>query len=69
MTDAKRFLTTIELAEELGVHPLTLIRWRIDGSGRGPRFHKLSRRAVRYARADVDAWLEQNGSMQVPVAA
>lgn len=59
---SREFLTTNELASELGLHPVTLIQWRTAGN-RGPRFHRLSRRAVRYARADVDAWLEENGSV------
>jgi len=32
----------------------TLLHWRKHG--KGPRWHKLGRR-VRYARADVDAWI------------
>jgi predicted DNA-binding transcriptional regulator AlpA len=57
----RHYLTTSELALELGLHEITLIRWRT--SNRGPRFHRLSRRAVHYARADVNAWLEENGSV------
>lgn len=64
MSEAKRFLTTIELAEELGVHPLTLIKWRRER--RGPAFVKLGK-TVRYDRVLVDAWVAE--SMQVPVAA
>ena len=43
------------VAARLGLSVRTLRNWRVRGVG--PRFIRLSRRAVRYAQADVDAWL------------
>ncbi len=50
-----QLLTTDLLAAELGMHPMTLARWRCDGEG--PAFVKIGS-AVRYRRSDVDAWLD-----------
>jgi hypothetical protein len=38
-------------ARELGLSVRTLRNWRVNG--RGPRFRRLSRRAVRYHRDDL----------------
>ncbi len=43
------------VAARLGLSVRTLRNWRVRGVG--PRFIRLSRRAVRYAPADVDAWI------------
>ncbi len=51
---AKELVTGSELAERLGVSLPTLQRWRYEGSG--PPFVKVGRK-VRYAAADIDAWL------------
>lgn len=48
-------LTEKDVAERLGVTVRTVQGWRQEG--RGPRFYKLGR-AVRYAEADVVAFLE-----------
>jgi transposase-like protein len=61
-TKPRPYVTTAELAAELDVHPITLVKWRREAN-RGPRFVRLSRRAVRYARADINAWIESNSSM------
>jgi predicted DNA-binding transcriptional regulator AlpA len=49
-------LTAAQLATLLGVRDQTLAEWRVLGTG--PRFVRLSARAIRYRRADVDAWLD-----------
>lgn len=54
MTD--RLLTTREAAELLSVKETTLEQWRWNG--RGPEYIKLNR-AVRYRRADVEAFVER----------
>lgn len=48
-------LTTLEAARYVRLGKPTLERFRI--SGEGPRYAKLGG-AVRYRRADLDAWLE-----------
>lgn len=44
-----------EAAERLGLAVPTLRQWR--SRGRGPAFHKLGS-SVRYAVADLEAWIE-----------
>ena len=48
------YLTTAELSKELGLKSVTLDAWRQRGEG--PPYVRLGR-AVRYLRADVDAWV------------
>jgi predicted DNA-binding transcriptional regulator AlpA len=48
-------LTEKDVAATLGLQPATLRNWRVKGEG--PPFVRLSRRAVRYRRTDVDQWL------------
>jgi len=43
------------VSARLGLSVRTLRNWRVKGIG--PKFVRLSRRAVRYAPADVDAWI------------
>ena len=45
-----------QLAEELGVPLRTIYAWR--STGRGPRAARFGKH-LRFARADVDAWTEQ----------
>lgn len=45
-----------EVAKALRIALNTLRNWRWRGGG--PRFVKLGKRAVRYRRADVDAFIE-----------
>lgn len=52
-------LTTAELAEILRVRVNTLEHWR--SQGRGPDFVRVGR-SVRYTRAAVDRWMEQETS-------
>lgn len=47
-------LTTKEAAQRLRISRRTLETWR--RSGRGPRYIALSRRAIRYAVADLDTF-------------
>jgi excisionase family DNA binding protein len=51
------YLTTKSAAAALGLGRSTLEGWRT--AGKGPKFLKLGG-AVRYARADLDAWLAKN---------
>ena len=48
-------LTTVEAAEVLGLSPRTLEQLR--GTGAGPEYFALGRRAIRYQRRDLDRWL------------
>lgn len=49
-TTERPYLKTAELADAIGVHPLTLARWRREGVG--PAFVRFGR-AVRYPRASI----------------
>ncbi len=53
MNDERKYLSTREAAEYLGLSARTLDRYRV--SGEGPVFHRFGGR-VRYTRADLDAW-------------
>jgi predicted DNA-binding transcriptional regulator AlpA len=55
MTQADELLTPPEAAEVLRVVVRTLDDWRYRGVG--PRYVKLSHRAVRYRASDVYAWI------------
>lgn len=48
-------LSTREAADYLGLTPVTLRKWRCDGTG--PTWLKISEARVRYLRADLEAWL------------
>jgi predicted DNA-binding transcriptional regulator AlpA len=52
----QRWFTPGELAEKLGVSVRTLADWR--RKGRGPRYFKVSYRAVKYAAEDLETWLQ-----------
>ena len=54
---AEQLLDTVQAADYLGLKPGTLETWRWDAR-RGPAFIRLSKRAVRYRRSDLDAWLD-----------
>ena len=45
-----------EAAKILGFSERTLQKWR--NLGGGPRFVRVSRRAIRYRQVDLDAWIE-----------
>jgi predicted DNA-binding transcriptional regulator AlpA len=51
-------LTEPETAEASGLSPLTLKRWRLTGSKKGPSSIKVYR-MVRYRVAEVRRWLAQ----------
>jgi hypothetical protein len=52
------WLNTQQCAERLGVHPITLIRWRKASPPRGPRAYVApDSRIVRYRTSEVDAYL------------
>jgi predicted DNA-binding transcriptional regulator AlpA len=53
-----RLVTGIEAGRMLGLSPKTLANMRHRGSG--PRFYRLSGRAVRYHLGDVIAWAERH---------
>lgn len=48
-------LTETDAAELLQLTPRALQAWRYQG--RGPRFVKISARAVRYRREDLEQWI------------
>jgi len=50
-------LTTREAAGYLRLAITTLEHWRLEG--RGPAWFRLSKRQIRYRRADVDQWLAE----------
>ena len=51
-----KLLDTKELSKMLGVTTNTLQIWRHQG--KGPRYRKFSRRAIRYQEQDVLNWIE-----------
>lgn len=51
-------ITEDEAAEFLTVSPETLRGWRTRGFG--PRFIRLSRRAIRYSRADLEQFARES---------
>ena len=52
------YLTTAVTAKLLGMGASTLELWRARGTG--PAWHKVGATAIRYSRADLDAWLAKN---------
>lgn len=65
MTMDEKLLDTNELSIMLGVTVNTLQIWR--HKGRGPKYIKLSRRAVRYKERDVKDWI-QNSEIETEMA-
>jgi excisionase family DNA binding protein len=51
-------LTEEEAAEYLRLTPRALQAWRYQG--KGPRFVRISRRAIRYRRDDLEEFVEEN---------
>ena len=49
-------LTEKEAGKILGFSIRTLQKWRIEGQG--PPFIRVSARAIRYRREDLDQWIE-----------
>ena len=57
MQNEAHLKTTPEAAQILSLGTSTLEKWRLFGGG--PRFLKLGR-SVRYAKADLDDWIQAN---------
>lgn len=53
---APALMTQDQAAAYLAVAPRTLEHWRLKGGG--PKFVRMSGRAIRYRKADIDAWIE-----------
>jgi predicted DNA-binding transcriptional regulator AlpA len=56
--DQEKLLLDEEAATFLAVSTRTLARWRVVGFG--PKFIRISSRAVRYRKRDLIAWAEAN---------
>lgn len=56
-TSPPLLLAEKEAAKALGFSERTLQKWRSVGGG--PRFVRVSARAVRYRQVDIDAWVEE----------
>lgn len=59
--EGAEWLTPAEAAFMLGCAVQTLAKWRVSGFENGPPWYRSAPRIVRYARADVDAFLRRNG--------
>jgi len=55
-TVGKLLLTEAEAAKALGFARRRMQEWRLRGGG--PRFVRVSARAIRYRIADLEAWAE-----------
>jgi excisionase family DNA binding protein len=56
---AQGLLTSKEVAARLGIHPVTLKRWRQEG--KGPAYYQFGGKGpCRYKERDVDQWLALN---------
>ncbi len=53
------YWTAPELSRELGIHTITLQRWRTAGTG--PEHYRIGNR-IRYKKSVVSAWLKQQES-------
>jgi excisionase family DNA binding protein len=65
MANDTRLLKTSEAAEWLGVSESLLHKLRLTGGG--PVFVRLAGRAIRYRKADLDAWV--NASVMASTSA
>ena len=63
-TTTTEWLSPADLAAELNVPIQTVYRWRTER--KGPRGHTIGRH-VRFSRADINAWLEQQAD-PIPAA-
>jgi excisionase family DNA binding protein len=57
MDKTKSILTPKQAAEHLSIPAGTLAQWR--SQGRGPKYHKLGGRLVRYRLEDLEAYLAE----------
>lgn len=65
----ENLLKTEDAASYLGLSPSLLNKLRLTGGG--PQFLRLAGRAIRYRRADLDAWVDASAvasTSQYPVA-
>ncbi len=58
MSEGKKYLSTADVAEHLGVSASWLSKLRMYGEG--PPFFKLGARCVVYDLNQVDAWVERH---------
>ncbi|MER5843269.1 helix-turn-helix domain-containing protein [Streptomyces prasinus] len=63
----KGWLWSADAADYLGVHVVTLYRWRADGIGPQAKRHGLRRYA--YKVTDLDAWLNADHADDRPARA
>ena len=54
------WLDTARAARYLGIKPKTLQEWR--AAGEGPPAHRLGKRAIRYSRAELEAFARRGRS-------
>lgn len=59
MDKPEQLLKTEQVAEILGIQSQTLRKWRRLDAPRGPRWVELSSHAIRYRRADIDAYIRE----------
>ena len=57
-TPLPEYLTTAQAAAYLGFSKQKLEAWRVCGEG--PPFARLSARAIRYKRSDLDEWMGEH---------
>lgn len=55
--DGRTYLTTVEAAQYLSLHPGTLSNWR--GKNEGPAFVKFGQ-SVRYTLTEIATWAYEN---------
>ena len=58
MTQDTHLLTTDEASRYLGVRSQLLVQWRYER--KGPAFHRLGSRLVRYDVSELNTWLEDH---------
>lgn len=54
---ANEYFTARQFCEHIGIQPITASKWRARGCG--PAFCRIGR-TIRYAKADVDAFVARN---------
>ena len=54
----EELLTQTDAAEILKIGARSLEQWRYKGIG--PKFVRISGRAIRYRQSDIDAWVQAN---------
>jgi len=59
----EKHLTTREVAEMLGLKPITVKLWRVQG--KGPAWVKVGSKSVRYSLTAVEAFLKQSSKAAI----